>query len=604
MSSRISEQAAAMVARCRPSLANPHVANCARTLKVGFFFDGFGRHLLKDMQTGRLSNIGKLFLVHTFDQPNQGQDPLFSYRKFYASGLGEDFSADLNLTSNSALSSFGTTASEVPADMAKEQAIESAKDALDPRRNWWERISRNLKPLLDNPLKIAGLLKGALIDASLEAMAPVRDSRFAAELLKTGADTRIQGAIDFLNGEIREIEALRDQPPLKHIELTVYGFDYGATLARAFLHELLSREPQAAEGSYRYQGKEVSILFAGLFDGVDRSHVDFPYLPLPLRTVLDDGGPLPARVKQALHLVAAHERRFYRRARLLGAAQANWREKWVPGVSEDVGGSLLPGEQKPSAELALVSLHEMYNAARRAGAPFPALNELYEKDADTAELFVFNDHLEQSSARGLSRHYEREAQASLAEVKGFKPVFAGAPMRNEQQQFAAHMRVYIRWMAALWRPYHAHIKQLNEDEDRLRASASGSMTGMLGILRESSAQRQVREQRLQAINWERAQLRGELGWLEEVNEEATRMLAALNNPVRGWQAAGTLEQADLWVVLLSAWFEEPSRGVSEPVHRLFGHFVHDRLAVGTAQRSLTQLTGQNFFAIRGFDSPS
>ena len=553
------------------------------------------------MQSGRISNIGKLYMAHS----DYGEDDAsFSYRKFYASGLGEDFSADLNVTANSAVTSFGDTASEVPADVAKEQAIESAKDVLDPRRNWWERIGRNLKELLHKPLKLMGLLKGAVIDATLEVLAPVRDNRFVAELLKTGGDTRIQGAIDFLSGEIREIESLRDRPPLKHIELTVYGYDYGATLARAFLHELLSREPQPAGDAYRYQGIKLTILFAGLFDGVDRSHVDFPYLPLPLRTVLDDGGPLPDRVKQALHLVAAHERRFYRRARLLGSGKANWREKWVPGVSEDVGGSLLPGEQKPSAELALVSLHTMYSAARHAGAPFPELDQLYEKDADTAELFVFNDHIDQVSAKGLSRHYEREAQFSLAEIKAFKPRFSGAPLRREQQLFAAHMRVYIRWLAAIWKPYQARLQQLNEEEDQLRAGALGSMTGMLGISRESAAQRQAREQRLQAISQERAQLRAELGWLEEVNEEANDMYSALKNPARGWRVAGTREQADLWVVLLSAWFDQPSRAFSEPIHRLFGHFVHDRLAVSAAQRSVTQLAGQNFFDIRGFDLPS
>lgn len=601
MSHSISEQVAAMAARCRPSLTNPHITTCEHTLRIGFFFDGFGRHRLKDMQTGRVSNIGKLYIVHS----DSGEDgALFSYRKFYASGLGEDFSADLNLTANSALTSFGHTASDVPEGLAEEQAIEAAKDALDPKRNWWERIGRSLKALLDNPLKLTGLLKGAVIDASLEALAPVRDSRFAAELLKTGADTRVQGAIDFLNEAIRKVKAQANQAPLKQIELTVYGFDYGATLARAFLHELLSREPQAAEGSYRYQGKQLSILFAGLFDGVDRSHLDFPYLPLPLRTVLEDGGPLPERVNQALHLVAAHERRFYRRARLLGTAKANWREKWVPGVSEDVGGSLLPGEQKPSAELALVSLHEMYHAARRAGAPFPELDHFYEKDADTAELFVFNDHVDQVSSKGLSRHYEREAQASLAELKSFKSRFAGAPLRREQQLFAAHMRVYIRWLAALWQPYQTRMRQLSEEEDRLRASAFVSMTGMLGISRESSAQRHAREQRLQTLSQERAQLRAELGWLEEVNEEATDMYSALKSPARGWRVAGTREQADLWVVLLSAWFDQPSRAISEPIHRLFGHFVHDRLAVSAAQRSVTQLAGQNFFDIRGFDLPS
>jgi len=601
MSNRITEQAAAMAARCRSSPATPHITTCEHTLRIGFFFDGFARHRIKDMQTGRVSNIGKLYMAHS----DLGEDDvLFSYRKFYASGLGEDFSADLNVTANSAVTSFGNTASEVPADVAKDQAIESAKDVLDPRRNWWERIGRNLKELLHKPLKLMGLLKGAVIDATLEVLAPVRDSRFAAELLKTGGDTRIQAAIDFLNEAIRKVESQRDQPPLKHIELTVYGYDYGATLARAFLHELLSRAPQPSADAYRYQGIKLTILFAGLFDGVDRSHVDFPYLPLPLRTVLDDGGPLPDRVKQALHLVAGHERRFYRRARLLGGGKANWREKWVPGVSEDVGGSLLPGEQKPSAELALVSLQEMYHAARGAGAPFPELDQLYEQDADTAELFVFNDHFNNVSAKGLSRHYEREAQASLAEVRRFKPIYAGTPLRHEQQLFAAHMRVYIRWLAAIWKPYQARLQQLNEEEDQLRAGALGSMTGMLGISRESAAQRQAREQRLQAISQERAQLRSDLGWLETVNEEATSMLDALKNPVRGWRAAGTREQADLWVVLLSAWFDEPSRAISEPIHRLFGHFVHDRLAVSLTQRSVKQFSGQEFFDIRGFDLPT
>jgi hypothetical protein len=601
MSNSIADQAASMAARCRPSLTSPHISSCAHTLRVGFFFDGFGRHRIKDMQIGRISNIGKLYLAHPDEQTDGTR---FSYRSFYASGLGEDFTADLNVAATSSMASFGHTASEVPGESVKEQVIEAAKDALDSKRNWFERMAHDLKALVQNPLKLIGTLKSAAIDATVEVVAPVRDNQFVAELLKTGADTRIQGAIDFLNGELNEIALLNNQPPLKHIELTVYGFDYGATLARAFLHELLSREPQPAEDGYRYQGKELSILFAGLFDGVDRSHVDFPYFPLPLRTVLDDGGPLPKGVKQALHLVAGHERRFYRRARLLGSSQGNWREKWLPGVSEDIGGSLLPGEQKSSAELALVSLHEMHSAARRAGAPFMTLDQLYEKDPNIAELFVFNDHVEQATAKGLSRHYEREAQASLAELRAFKPVYGGAAMSREQQLFAAHMRVYIRWLAALWLPYEARIKQLGEDEDRLRASTYANITGMLSIPSRGTAQQQASEERLQALSQEREQLRAELGWLEAVNEEATAMRAALKNPTLGWRAAGTREQADLWVVLLSAWFDPQPKALSEPVHRFFGHFVHDRLVAGVIQRSATQFGGKDYFGIRGFDMSS
>ena len=598
MSNPIVEQAAALSARCSSAQRRSHIATCEHVLRIGFFFDGFGRHRIKDMQTGRVSNVGKLYMAQT-DYVEDGA--FFSYRKFYASGLGEDFSADLNLSATSALASFETTASDIPAGVAKDQAMEAAKDVLDPRRDGWERISHDLQALLHTPSKSIGLLKGAAIDASVELLAPVRDNPFVAELLKTGADTRIQGAIDFINEAIRKIEAQTDRPPLKRIEVSVYGFDYGATLARAFLHELLSREPQPDDGTYRYQGKTLTILFAGLFDGVDRSHVDLPYLPLPLRTVLDDGGPLPAHVRQALHLVAAHERRFYRRARLLGSTRANWRETWRPGVSEDIGGSLLAGEQKPSAELALVSLHEMYHAARRAGAPFPALDELRTIDRKLASLFIFNDHFEQASARGLSRHYERGVQTSIAELARVEPFYAEAPMRPQALLFAAHMRLYIRWLAALWRPYEARLRQLADEQERLQASALGSSRGLLGISRENAAQRDERTRRQRAIDDERTKLWADFGWLEMVNEEANELRRALRNPTQGWRAAGTREQADIWLVLLSEWFSEKPEGVSESLHRFFGNFVHDRLVFSALQRSVRQLHGQRFFALRGFD---
>lgn len=594
MSERTTEQAAAMAARCRPSITNPHITTCEHSLRVGFFFDGFGRHRIKDLQSGRISNIGKLYMAHT---DNDSDDALYSYRKFYASGLGEDFSADLTLTASSTMSDFGTGASDVPADVAEEQAIEAAKDALDPERNWWERIRRSLRGLMHNPLKLTGLLKDAAIDASVEAVAPVRDWPFFAELLKSGAEVRIQGAIDFLNEALRKIEAPRDRVQLKHIELTVYGFDYGATLARAFLHELLGKEPQTSGEPHRYQGKQLTILFVGLFDGVDRSHTDLPYLPLPLRTVLDDGGPLPEQVKKALHLVAAHERRFYRRARLLGSGNTNWREKWLPGVSEDIGGSLLPDEQKPSTELALVSLHEMYHAARRAGAPFPALEDLPLTGRKLAELFIFNDHFDRLSARALSRHYAREAQAMFARLGSRAPLHGSQPMPPERRQFAAHMCLYIRWLAALWWPYEKRTRQLGEEEDRLHAESLSSITGVLGIPRGNSPQ----HERLQAIRQERAQLQAELGWLKQVHEEATGMREKLRNPSLGWQAAGTREQADLWEVLLAEWFATEPRPVSEKIHRLFGHFVHDRLAANLTQRSMMQFVGQSYLDIRGFD---
>ncbi|VXC25724.1 Uncharacterized alpha/beta hydrolase domain [Pseudomonas sp. 8AS] len=603
MNTRASDLAAALAARCTEPFGQAHVAPCERTLRIGFFFDGFARHLLKDMQSGRVSNVGKLYMAHPHAEKD---DAYINYRRAYISGLGEDYSADLTTAANGALDSFGGEASEAPQEVAAEQAVKGFPELLDGGRSWWERVSRDLGELLHKPYKAGGVLKDAAIEATVEAMAPLRDNGFSAQLLKSGANTRIEGAIDHLNQEIGKIERAGGVR-LKRIELSVYGFDYGATLARAFLQQLLGRclgEDDQAE----YQGARLVVLFAGLFDGVDRSHGEIPlvedFLPVPVRTVLDDGGTLPAAVRQALHLVAAHERRFYRRARLLGEGNPAWREELLPGVSEDVGGSLLPGEQKPSAELARVSLQRMYRAAYSAGVPFPPFEELHEKDADTAQLFAFNDHLDGVSAWGLARHYRRAAQASIAELARVRAANGDLMFSPQQQQFAGHIRLYIRWLAALWRPYAQRLRTIGTEEERLHASQfqSGNSRGMLGFPVASGAQQQTRQQDLQTLRDEREALRAQLGWLETVDSEARALRNRLEH-LDGWRAAGTPQQAQLCHVLLAEWFNDAPAPLPQPLQRLFGHFIHDQLVQSTVQRSARSLGGQHYFDIRDYDRP-
>jgi len=569
---------------------------CERTLRIGFFFDGFGRHLLKDLQTGRVSNVGKLYLAHPVDMPNQIPDPFFAYRKAYISGLGEDYDADLTTMANGSLDSFAGAVTEVPRAVAADQALEALKDALK-QRNWWERLKHDLGELGEHPAKAVRVLKGAVIDATTEAVAPLRDSPIAAQLLKSGANTRIDGAISRLNKDIDELRAAGG-PPLKRIELSVHGFDYGVTLARGFLHRLLARCLIDGE-KVEYQGIRLVVLFAGLFDAVDRSHIEVPLLDElllgPLRNVLGNADGLPPQVRQALHLVAAHERRFYRRAHLLGTGNPKWREELMPGVSEDVGGSLLPGEQKPSAELALVSLHRMYQAAFRAGVPFPHLEDLHEKDADTAALFTFNDHIAGKSAHALVRHYQRAAEPSIAQLREIG--------LGQQGVFLGHMRLYVRWLASLWRPYAQRLREIGEEEDRLHASQfqAGNSRGLLGLPQESQARRQARLERSGALQAEREALRAQLGWLEEVDSEARRMRAA--RAAHGYAAAGSPRQLEVWNVLLDhEWFNERPWPLPDEVSLLFSHFVHDQLVQSTAQRSAKSLGGQHYFDTRGFDS--
>ncbi|XKY16262.1 DUF2235 domain-containing protein [Stutzerimonas stutzeri] len=569
---------------------------CERTLRIGFFFDGFGRHLLKDVHTGRVSNVAKLYLAHPVDTPSQLPDPMFACRKVYISGLGEDYDADLTITANGSLDSFGGTAADVPKDVALDQGKEAFKD-LWKQRNWWERFKHDLSELGRHPQSALKVLKGAAIDATVEAVAPLRDHPFTAQLLKTGANTRVDGAISRLNKDIDELRKAHG-PRLKRIELSVYGFDYGGTLARGFLHRLLGR--CLIDGDMvEYQGIQLVVLFVGLFDAVDRSHIEVPLvddlLTGPLRTVLGDSNSLPSQVRQALHLVAAHERRFYRRASLLGNGNPSWREELMPGVSEDIGGSLLPGEQKPSAELALVSLHRMYQAAFRAGVPFPHLEDLADVDMKAAQLFAYNDHVAGKNAYALVRHYQRAAELSIAQLRELG--------LGKKGPFLGHMRLYVRWLASLWRPYVERLREIGEEEDRLHASQyqTGTSRGLLGLQRESQEHRQARLERTRELQAERETLRAQLGWLEDVDNEARRMRTALK--AHGRAAAGGSQQSAIWVVLLDhEWFNERPTPLPNEPSQLFGHFIHDQMVHTTAQRSAKTFGGLQYFDIRGFDT--
>ncbi|HGF7535413.1 TPA: hypothetical protein AB5A41_003359, partial [Vibrio cholerae] len=125
--------------------------------------------------------------------------------------------------------------------------------------------------------------------------------------------------------------------------------------------------------------------------------------------VIDFDKPLHRAVKKALHLVAAHERRVYRPLVPLGPLKSGWDESLLPGISEDITGGLLPNEQRPSAELSRVALHQMYHAARSGEVPFPNFNTLQELDPLTAAYFVMHDNLAGKSVQYYTRRYMQQA---------------------------------------------------------------------------------------------------------------------------------------------------------------------------------------------------
>src|SRR5690606_38123112 len=333
---------------------------------MGFFFDGFARNLEQDQQENRVSNIARLFLAHKQDQPGMPHDTFNLNREAYLSGLGADYDASLGARANGVARTMLDEMADTPADVAAKQGLEAAKDKLSGN-SAWQRVKQDLNHLIDKPGNALKVFKDLAVNAAAEAFETSRDSRLAAHVLKTGASTRLEGALAELDATIDK--ARSEKIPLRTIKVSVFGFDFGATLARVFIRTLFGRCEKRG-GVYLYRQAQVEVVFAGLLDAVDRSAPEVPPLEyfLPATNAMEDGGLVHPDVKAVLHLVAAHERRFYRRARLLGETRRHWREELMPGVSEDVGGGIAPGEYKPTIQLALTSLLRMYKAAVEAGA--------------------------------------------------------------------------------------------------------------------------------------------------------------------------------------------------------------------------------------------
>lgn len=553
---------------------------CGRTLNIGFFFDGFSRNMEDDLKEKRVSNIGRLYRAH---MGSENDNDFELYRAFYVSGLGASYETSLGAQASGVINRGLTETADIPLDVANEQGLEIAKDSLSGR-SWWQRLKRDLGSLKQKPQNGLKVFKDMAINTAAEVFEPVRDWSWSAHFLKTGVDVRLESAIVQLN---REISLLNDvgQIPLRTIKVSVFGFDFGATLARAFVHELFERSQQR-EGERYYRNARLEVVFAGLFDAVDRTAADFGPLEffMPTTNVVNDGGLIHPDVKALLHLVAAHERRFYRRARLLGDRRRDWHEELMPGVSEDVGGGLASGEQKLSNELVLVSVHRMYRAAFAAGVALEPIESLGEKDLRTAELFVFDDRTpNQQSAYSLVRHYQRQL--------GRQP--------PGHEAFILHMRYYIRWLANVWQSYKAELAELHEQEDALHRSQY-SRTWIFGRATEPAAQRRQRIDGLNLIQRRRNELNQQLSWLEDVNNEARNMVTVSDR--YGFRAPGTRQQLEVWNALLAEWFQpQPLTG---EIAELFAFFVHDRQVLSTMQRSAHSFSGRNYFDIRGFDRPS
>ncbi|MGY2293316.1 hypothetical protein ACW9H6_26645 [Pseudomonas sp. SDO528_S397] len=392
-------------------------------------------------------------------------------------------------------------------------------------------------------------------------------------MFKTGVETRLEATWARLEDIIENFGA-NSPLPITRISISLFGYDYGATLARAFAHKLFD---ECDPGTTTYKKAHLEVAFVGLFDAVDRSMQASVVrdVLLPLTNSVDDGEGLPGPVKAALHLVAAHECRGARRSRLIGTGPLTpkWEERLVPGTSEDVGGGLKRGDGPGSRELHLASLHEMYRAAFRAGVPFPALDTLEEQDQFIARFFVLKDHINGVGAIDASQRYMRQT--------GHPHLSANA--------FLAHRRVYIQRLRILWEMYSQQCRAYDNEAQRLARPALGDqgvLTRMLGLGSETQAQAARRDTAFDQARTRKAQLRAELGWLEQVDREARRLSAGF---------ATAPQQA-----LLDEWFAPTPKPLSGDIEDLLELFLSDHLMISQMPTSPTAI---KYFLVREFDQP-
>lgn len=578
---------------------------CQSTLEVGIFFDGVGRNLFHDETEERLSNIARLH--RAFPGPEYDGAGK-SFRKLYLPGLGTQLETD----ASESMATVGRMAPGEARSTLEGYISGSAREAVgrglleESGRAWWETSRRTLAQQFSSVKGWVKAPRDAVLRLGIESWSPIRDTPLMATLLTSGAASRLTKAMgDF---ERLVAQANSDDMPLRTVRVSVFGFDFGAALAKAFIRELLDKRCEREGETYRYQGAEVVVAFAGLFDCVHRTHPDMGPLEVltPAVTEIDDGGPLHPACRRAVHLIAAHERRITRRCRPLGGEQANWREELLPGISEDVGGGLKSGEQKVSAELSRYALHRMYRMAHRAGVPIPNLEQLYQRNPDVAAYFMVDDVIEDHTLPSLAQAYAEASQGHRT---------------PSVESFRFHSELYLTWLAKRYLIYRDTKAAL---EARLDELPSRTPSGVLGVPTASLTQpaewgdiTATAEEVEQAL----AELEAQWGWLREVNEEARTLISqhhgAPNEIARHAQRHLATEGkwAELWRARTSG---ESARSEMEATFKhspgvayLFRYGIHDRhdddqarsFQAGGANASVGS-RHYRYFAWRGVDMPS
>jgi uncharacterized protein (DUF2235 family) len=181
----------------------------------------------------------------------------------------------------------------------------------------------------------------------------VRDSEMLGGGTGLGGDVRLQKA------EREFGQTLKRNHRVSRIDVAVFGFSRGATLARAFVNRLL-KKCEYRDGAPHWpcdtaldgNAAPLHFRFLGIFDTVES-------VGLPAHDLSDMSMNVPDEVENCLHLVAGHEIRSAFPLTCLGKTGGKYREIVYPGVHSDMGGGYRPHEQARTDMLARIPLNRM-----------------------------------------------------------------------------------------------------------------------------------------------------------------------------------------------------------------------------------------------------
>ena len=470
---------------------------CGLTLRMGFFFDGFGRN--KDIDEANptfLSNVSRLWMAH-FSEDDESRPNKQHWFPFYYSGLGVELNesakadvvvraltiaggkvADKAISSAQDAAKNITRLDEVPdvdaAGRAKSAVKQSIRDgsfhpmvkaykdvvkdvqslpektvriwnALDP-----ERIRNRAKATVrgfwsdfkKNPFKVAWTAgKNAAKATLLEGVPVVRDNAAVAELMGTGVDTRLDAARRQFEEAYQKANAGTEK--VVRIEICVFGADRGGVIAKQFVNDIVKKYKRRHDTDLAIVGKDgapdakIVIRFLGLFDSVASIMEENWFLEvIPFTDLIKQ-----THKDRTLTIPAAVEKAVHfaaahelrRNQRLDSLEKTRGLQYLYPGSSGDVTGVAPEGSLGTRASLSRVPLREMMNLALANGAALYSMESLASRDPVLYRMLSLAGSIEDE---GQTYHVQELVDA-YREIVKYEP---GC-------DFAPHMEVFLRWLA-------------------------------------------------------------------------------------------------------------------------------------------------------------